>query len=565
MTAPQADSNRLLLTYCKERVVGTTPAAPTMQTLRNTGENFKYGINVIRSGEIRPDRLTPNLYQTGAKISGGYNFELSFGTHDDVLESAMFNAWDRIGHKENVVADTQINQVTNSTHTFTTANISVSGIVLVGAVATVTTAAAHGFYKGQKVNIIGSNQAAYNGVKVVTGVTSDTVFTFTAAAGTTTPATGTMKVAFSAAFAAGHLIRTAGFTNAANNGLFKIGSVTITSSELVAIVVAGSPTLTDEAAPPIGASIRVVGFQGAADDINATSTGISSTLLDFTTLGLLVGDWIKIGGGSAGLQFVTVANNDWVRISAISANAMTFDNLPVGWASESSSGSLTIRFWTGSRLNVGTISQSFTFEKSIQSQNSPEYLTYLGNIVNTLALSFKPSSAVTGVTTFMGMSSAVGSTTLSATPTAATTTSIINCVNNVARIAENGAIIANGNAITQLDFTINNQLREQQAVGSFGLVGIGAGDSEIKGTLDTYFADRTLYQKFINNTDSSINARVAINSQAYTFDIQNLTYTDATVDAAGRNQDVFVKLSFEAKLNSSIGNQFQIQRFSEYA
>lgn len=564
MVAPNSDSNRLLLSYVKERALGTTPGTPSMQTLRSTGENLNYAIDVSRSEEIRSDRLTPGHLQVGARNNGGANFELSYGTHDDFLESAMFNAWERVGYKTNVTSDSQITNVTDSTDLIATANLSVTTIVLVGTVATVTTGSAHGLYKGQKVNIINADQSEYTGVKVITSVTSDTVFTFTALAGTTTPATGTILVALNATFATGLLIRTTGFTNAANNSLFKISSTTVATNELTEIVLAGTPTLTDETAPPAGATIQVVGFEGIADDIDATSTGLSSTTLDFTTLGLAVGDWLNIGGTAAGEKFTTTANNDWVRISAIAALAMTFDNRPTGWTAEVSSGSKTLQIWMGDRLEVGTTQQSVTIEKSIQSQDDPEYLVYTGMVVNSASFSFESAERVTGTFDFLGTASSVSNVTLDASPTAATTTNIMNAVNNVGRISEGGSVIANGNAITSVEFSINNQLREQTAIGTLGLIGIGSGDSEITGTINTYFADRTLYEKFVNNTDSNLSVNVNRDSQALIFDFLNVTYTESSVEASGRNQDVFVSLGFSAKLNSTIGNQMQIQRFSEY-
>jgi hypothetical protein len=52
-----------------------------------------------------------------------------------------------------------------------------------------------------------------------------------------------------------------------------------------------------------------------------------STLLDFTTLGLVAGKWAKVGGTAAGDKFATAALNAWMRITAVAATALTFDNL----------------------------------------------------------------------------------------------------------------------------------------------------------------------------------------------------------------------------------------------
>ena len=132
------------------------------------------------------------------------------------------------------------------------------------------------------------------------------------------------------AFKAGHLVLLSGFANANNSGIFKVASSTATS-----IVLAGAPVLTDESAPPLGASVRVVGFEGVAGDITATATGLASTAYDFTTVGLVVHQFIKIGGAAVGQKYNTPALNGYARITAITANAITLDNLPlVGWQTQ---------------------------------------------------------------------------------------------------------------------------------------------------------------------------------------------------------------------------------------
>lgn len=66
----------------------------------------------------------------------------------------------------------------------------ISGITCTGTLATATTATNHGLIVGCHVNVTGATQAAYNGEKVVTSVTSNT-FSYRVPSGTVTPATGT--------------------------------------------------------------------------------------------------------------------------------------------------------------------------------------------------------------------------------------------------------------------------------------------------------------------------------------------------------------------------------------
>jgi hypothetical protein len=69
---------------------------------------------------------------------------------------------------------------------------SVNSITRSGTVATVTTAASHGYADGQTVRIIGADQTQYNGLVVIDATGADT-FTYTVAGSPATPATGTLQ------------------------------------------------------------------------------------------------------------------------------------------------------------------------------------------------------------------------------------------------------------------------------------------------------------------------------------------------------------------------------------
>lgn len=107
------------------------------------------------------------------------------------------------------------------------------------------------------------------------------------------------EVAATAGFLVGSIIKGSGFTNSGNNTVNVVTAVVADTSVEVA-----DGTLTAEAGPPTGAKIVVVGYQGAAGDIDVDASGtlpaLTSTTLDFTTLGLIPGEWIYIGGDSAG-------------------------------------------------------------------------------------------------------------------------------------------------------------------------------------------------------------------------------------------------------------------------
>lgn len=478
------DSNLVRLTRITEVTYGTTPAGE-MTKVRVTGITLKYDINNIRSEEIRSDRLTPDLIQVGARVNGGFGFELSYGAFDEEIESAMFSTWQVMPVLLNLTSDSTITAVTDSSDTFTVA----SG---------------------------------------------------------------------GASFKLGHMVRTSGFTNSANNGFFRVASSTGTT-----VVVGGTPTLTDEAAPPAGARIKVVGFQGASGDITATSTGLGSTSLDFTTLGLAVGQWIKIGGSTSGEKFATAALNGFARITAIAATALTLDNLPTGWTTDAGS-SKTITVYTSDYIRIGTTAKSFSYEEGFLGQAVPTYAVSSGMIVNSMALNIEAGAIVTGTFDFLGKVESVSTTSLDSTPTEAPTNDVMNAVNNVARISEGGAAITSPNYAKRLNFTLNNNLRERMAIGTLGLVSIGVGDADVTGSVMTYFGDSTLYSKYTAGTATSIFTVVTNSGKANVFSFPKVKFEQGDKPASARNQDVMVELPFRA-LRDSNGHQFQIDRFEEYA
>lgn len=103
------DSSQTRLSYIAEVTEGVTPATPAFKNLRFTGESFKAGVQYTSSNEIRPDRNVPDLTQVGSNAGGGFNFELSYASFDDMLEALLCSTW---------ATNVLVNGVTNKSFTF---------------------------------------------------------------------------------------------------------------------------------------------------------------------------------------------------------------------------------------------------------------------------------------------------------------------------------------------------------------------------------------------------------------------------------------------------------------
>ncbi len=90
---PNASANRADVRYIAEVTWGTTPASPALKLLRMTGENLNANIQTAVSQEIRPDRDIQDIAKVGSDAGGGIDFELSYGSFDDMIEAAMCSTW----------------------------------------------------------------------------------------------------------------------------------------------------------------------------------------------------------------------------------------------------------------------------------------------------------------------------------------------------------------------------------------------------------------------------------------------------------------------------------------
>lgn len=350
--------------------------------------------------------------------------------------------------------------------------------------------------------------------------------------------TDVMTCTTGAAFVAGHLVRFTGFGDPANNGVYRC---TTGSATTPAFLGAG---FEDEPTPPGTARAKVVGFQGEAGDIEATATGLSSTSLNFTTLGLAVGQWIKIGGTDSASTFAflvaagTVARRAaWARVVAIADNALTLDNLPSGWTADDGDGK-TIRVFFGDQIRNGVTPTSLSIEKGFMGQQTPTYIVNTGMQVNTMEHRFATREKITGSAAFMGMGGGQSTTPLDASPDPQTLGQVMAGNANVGRLAEDGATLAAPNWARSSTFSISNNLRTIEAVDSDAPVGVVDGEFNVSGQIETYFGSNTLLAKLYAGTPTSLNIRVSKNNQALIFQAPRVTLRDGVPAAGGKNQDV---------------------------
>ena len=363
-----------------------------------------------------------------------------------------------------------------------------------------------------------------------------------------------------ASVVAGHLVRATGFTNAANNKTtpFRVASSTATT------IVGTSLSLSAETAPPGTARLKVVGFMGASGDITATASGLGSTSLNFTTLGLVVGQWIKIDSTTAGNGFATTLLNTWIRITAIAATALTCDNLPAGWTTDNGSGK-TIACYFGDTIKNGTTTTPLSIEKGFMDLTTPVYMLNAGMVVNTFGINISSRQIVQWNADFLGMGGSQSTTSIDSSPDAAITGQFMAGNADVGQINEAGSRLTSPSWARDLSIQISNNLRALEAVDSTSPVGINPGECTVNGTINFYFGDNTLLAKLYAGTASSINARIAKNSQATIWTIPRELLRSGTPAVSGKNTDVMLNAGYQASIDTTYTNaQVTLDRIEYY-
>lgn len=354
-----------------------------------------------------------------------------------------------------------------------------------------------------------------------------------------------------------------GFTTAANNKLARVASSGSTS------IVYPSSTFSAEAADiPVGASVRVVGFQGTAGDLVAVTSGgnaITSTALDFTTLGLSKGQWVQIGGSASGDKFaLTPADNGWCRISAIAAQRLSFDRVPTGWAADAGT-SQTVFVAIGDFLTNGSTKRSCTFERQYLDHSPVSYEYLRGLTIDKMSVTADAQKIATLSVDYIGSDSQVTTTRASgASDVSAPTDFVMNTASNVDAIAFDGSAVTTPNYLMSASWEYTNNLRRQVAVGTTGIVGTGNGEFTATLNLNFYFGDKTVLDKVTNNTKTSFNCALGRNDgnkEAYMFDFPSIKLGSGAPEVSGKNADIMISSTATAFMSDTLLYTASISRF----
>lgn len=216
-----------------------------------------------------------------------------------------------------------------------------------------------------------------------------------------------------------------------------------------------------------------------------------------------------------------------------------------------------------SRVYNASLMKSYTLE--VGHSDISQFRQYTGMITSKYSVKLSVGAIVTGSFDFMGKSfSLLGATGLGA-PAVSQTFTPANATRGVFDIFENGASISASTYIKSGEFTIDNSLRIQDAIGVFGAAGIGAGTLQVMGKLEVYFADATIYNKLISGVATSLTIPLLdVNGNGYVYHFPRIKYTAAKVAVGGLDQDNMLSMDFQAVLDPVVTSPTYLKTVAVY-
>ncbi len=348
-------------------------------------------------------------------------------------------------------------------------------------------------------------------------------------------------------FPVGALIVLRNGTKVAGNSN-RVLRVTVSTAALLTV----AETLVAETLPA-NAQLIQVGVRTAAGDLDISAAGafptLTSTVLDFTTLGLIAGEPLWIGGDAALTFFPTNAtNNCMTRIRSVAANVLTLDKASKGALITEAQAGSTIEIYFGTVLkneqSALQVRRTYQIERqlgapdaALPTQTQSEYFT--GSVANEFTLNLDSASKLTADIKFICADQELrtGATGVKAgtrpTVEAADGQDGSNDLKRV-RLAKivsgDEAPVALFAFFPQVTLSINNGVEPLKALTRLGAFDMSAGDFVVTVSLQGYFSSIEAISAIRNNDSLTLDIMEFRNNQGWVIDLPHVTAGDGSIN-----------------------------------
>lgn len=298
----------------------------------------------------------------------------------------------------------------------------------------------------------------------------------------------------------------------------------------------------------------------------------ATSSIDFTTLGLAVGQFIHIGGLAAGQQFAE--GYGFGRIISIGADTLTLDKLSSTLAA-STGAAMTVDLLFGQFIRNVPVDDADFIERSYQFElESPNLMAggdsgfeySKGNLCDSMQVELPLSNKATISFGFMGTDTEVpvGPADRKAGAASAIDPSKTGAFNTSADILRLRVTDVDEAGLTtdfkSVSLTFNNNVSPEKVLGQLGAKYMNTGNFEVDLEAQILFTNADVISRIRENTTVSMDFAVRNDDGAIYFDIPSLTLGGGDRELP-RNESVMVNLTGEAFGDPVLGTSLSISRF----
>lgn len=372
------------------------------------------------------------------------------------------------------------------------------------------------------------------------------------ATGYTVPAGG--------ALTAGALVLAKGWNTAANNGLKVVGS----GSTATEVKVSG---LTAEAGNA-SAVLHVAGVRGASGDLQIDASGnLISTALDFTTLGLTVGQQIHIGSELTANRFANAADYGLAYVVSVAAHKIVLGGTSQAFAADTGTGkSIDLLFGSFTR-NVAVTDADFQKVRhtmEMRYNTAPVLYEYARDCYcNTLALSFPNEDKSTMEMGFIGkdIEAPVSTRKLGASWKDQIQSTAFNTASDFARIRlVDVDPLGLSVYLKDTTVTIDNGASPETVLGNLGAAFVNLSNFTVTLDTETVMVDGAVIAAIRNNTTVSLTLGLRNDDGGFVLHIPAMTLGDGSKNLAA-NEKVKITTSGSVFKDDQLGYSLGLSLF----
>lgn len=364
--------------------------------------------------------------------------------------------------------------------------------------------------------------------------------------------------ALGSSFVSGDLVFASGFDQAGNNGLKQVSGSTGTT-------IVSSTALVTEASPPAAARVIKVGYQSASASVNVDVSGSyprlvrASGAFDYTTLGLMAGEWVFIGGDLIGQRFTNSVNNGFARVRAVGQAFIEFDKTASTMVAETGTGK-TIRLFFGNVIrnekNPDLIKRrTYQLERTLGKDADGTMSEYLvGAVPNEFSLQINQADKVMADLSFVAVDheQRTGAEGVKDGPRADVVEApAYNTSSDFSRIKLHKIIAGNTNPdplfafLTEMSITVNNNVSPNKAVGHLGAIDVTVGTFQVSGSIQAYFSNIEAVRAVRENADVSLDFALVKANAGFVYDLPLIALGDGRLNVE-QDQPITLPLTTEA-------------------